>query len=125
MLRAVTTDFNDGPKGLTRKNSRIEARGSSRAHRMGGGRTRSRGVFGRSLSDNLDLVASGCQPDPERLFDGAQILVGDSEKLVEPRFGKGHGWSRFRNGDRSFGRNVGGSAGARRDGPVETERPAR
>ena len=83
------------------------------------------GVFGRSLSDNLDLVASGSQPDSERLFDGAQILVGDSEKLVEPRFGKGHGWSRFRNGDRSFGRNASGSAGARRDGPVETERPAR
>src|SRR6266545_3280475 len=45
-----------------------------------GGQKLSGALFALPLSDDGYLVAAGGEPDPERLFDGPQVLIRDAEK---------------------------------------------
>ena len=56
------------------------------------------GILGRFLApDDGDLGPPGLEPDAERILDGPQVFVGDSEERSESGFGQGYGVAGFRN----------------------------
>ncbi len=55
-------------------------------------------VFRPALPHDRDLVAAGGELHAERILDGLEVLVGNSEKLGQPGVGKRYGWIGVRNG---------------------------
>ena len=50
-----------------------------------------------SLPEDRDFAAAGLKADAERVLDGPEVFVSDSEERGESGFGQGYGVIRFRN----------------------------
>jgi len=55
------------------------------------------GVLLFSLPEDRDFAAAGLKADAERVLDGPEVFVSDSEERGESGFGQGYGVIRFRN----------------------------